>query len=298
MIAATGNIGGFLIPTIKLDWFDSLFALSALDKMKVTKLSGLSANSDIPGIGTAVATGWANGETGTQTPADPTLVNRSLTPKLLYGATNISKRLLIQTNQSVNDMILMNIMNALAQALQAAVINGSGASGQPTGFLGTAGIQSVAMGTNGAVISFAKVMDLFAAVANANANLDNAVWLTNPKVLAKAMQTPIDTGSGFMIAPYNSFGGGEMGRIAGYNVVATSGVPSTLEKGSSGAVCSALAFGDFSQIVVGQFGGIEVISDDITNARTGFRALTINQYNDVVVKQPAAIGAIVDILAG
>jgi HK97 family phage major capsid protein len=297
MTAASGSGGGYLIPTIKLDWFDALFAYSIMEKAGFTKLSGLSANTDIPGIGTAIATGWADGETGTQTPADPTLVNRSLTPKLLYGATNVSKRLLIQTNQSVEAMILTDIMKGMAQALQAAVINGAGSSGVPTGILGTSGIQSVAMDTNGAAISFAKTMDLFKAVANANANLDNCKWITNPKVFAEAMQTPIDSGSGAMIIPYNSFFGGAKGQIAGYDVLSTSSVPSDLTKGSSSSICSALLFGDFSQVVVGQFGGIDIVVDDATNARTGTRAITINQYNDVVVKQPGAIGAIKDILA-
>jgi HK97 family phage major capsid protein len=295
MTAASGSGGGYLIPTIKLDWFDALFALSVLDSLGVQKLTGLSANTDIPGIGTAVTSGWADGETGTQTPSDPTLVNRSLTPKLLYGATNVSKRLLIQTNQSVDQMILMDIMNSMAQALQAAVINGSGSSGVPTGILGTSGIQSVAMGTNGGAISFTKTMDLYSAVANANANLDKCKWLTNPKVTSKAMQTPIDTGSGFMILPYNSFAGGATGKIAGYDTLSTSSVPSTLTKGTSSGNCSALLFGDFSQVVVGQFGGIEIITDDLTGARSGYRAITVNQYNDLVIKQPSALGAILDI---
>lgn len=297
MTAASGSGGGYLIPTIKLDWFDALFAYSIMEKAGFQKLTGLSANTDIPGIGTAITTGWANGETGTQTPADPTLVNRSLTPKLLYGATNVSKRLLIQTNQSVEAMIMTDIMKGMAQALQAAVINGAGSSGVPTGILGTSGIQSVAMDTNGAAISFAKVMDLYKAVANANANLDSCKWITNPKVFAEAMQTPIDTGSGAMIIPYNSFFGGAKGQIAGYDVLSTSSVPSDLTKGSSSSICSALLFGDFTQVVVGQFGGIDVVVDDATGARSGYRAITINQYNDVVVKQPGAIGAIQDILA-
>jgi hypothetical protein len=56
-------------------------------------------------------------------------------------------------------------------------------------------------------------------------------------------------------------------------------------------------FGDFTQVVVGQFGGIEVIVDDATGARSGYRAITINQYNDVAIKQPSALGAIADITA-
>lgn len=295
MTAATDADGGYLIPTDKIEWFDALFAYSVLDKLGIQKLSGLSANTDIPGFGSAVVTGWANGETGTQTPDDPTVVNRALRPKLLYGATNISKRLAIQTNRSVDQMIMQDIMSAMAQALQAAVINGSGSSGQPTGILNTSGIQSVAIGTNGGAITFAKAMELWSAIAQADCNMDKFKWLTNPKVQGKAMQIPVDTGSGAMIVTYNNNFGGSPNAIANYPLYSTSSVPSTLTKGTSSGVCSALIGGDFSQVVVGQFGGVEIIVDNISQARSGYTALTINQYCDVVVKQPAALGAIVDI---
>ena len=295
MTAATDADGGYLIPTEKIEWFDALFANSVLQKLGVQKLTGLAANTDIPGFGSAVVTGWANGETGTQSPDDPTVVNRSLRPKLLYGATNISKRLAIQTNRSVDQMVMQDIMAAMAQALQAAVINGSGSSGQPTGILNTSDIQSVAMGTNGGALSFAKVMELWSAIAQANCNLDNFKWLTNPKVFAKGLQLPTDTGSGAMVITYNGNFGGIPNAIAGYPILSTSSVPSTLTKGSSSGVCSALIGGDFTQTVVGQFGGVEIIIDPYTGARSGYTALTINQFVDVAVKQPAALGAIVDI---
>ena len=295
MTAATDADGGFLIPTEKIDWFDALFAYSVLDKLGIQKLTGLSANTDIPGFSSAVVSGWANGETGTQSPDDPTVVNRALRPKLLYGATNISKRLAIQTNRSVDQMIMMDIMASMAQTLQAAVINGSGASGQPTGILNTSGIQSVAMGTNGAALSFAKALELWAAIAQANSNMDNFKWLTNPLVHGKALQTSTDTGSGAMIVTYNNNFGGSPNAIANYPLFSTSSVPSTLTKGTSSGNCSALIGGDFSQVVVGQFGGVELIVDNISQARSGFTALTINQFVDVVIKQPAALGAIVDI---
>lgn len=295
MTAATDADGGYLIPTEKIDWFDALFAYSVLEKLGIQKLTGLAANTDIPGFGSAVVTGWANGETGSQSPDDPTVVNRALRPKLLYGATNISKRLAIQTNRSVDQMVMMDIMSAMAQALQAAVINGSGSSGQPTGILNTSGIQSVAIGTNGGAITFAKALELWSAIAQANANMDSFKWLTNPKVVGKAMQIPVDSGSGAMIVTYNNNFGGSPMAIANYPIYSTSSVPSDLTKGSSSSVCSALIGGDFSQVVVGQFGGIEIIVDPYTGARSGYTALTINQYVDVAVKQPAALGAIVDI---
>lgn len=295
MVTSTTTLGGNLIPLEKLGWFDALFAKSVLDALGVIKLTGLSANADLPGFSVATTAGWANGETGTQTPSNPTVVARQLRPKLLYGAVDISKQLLIQTNQSVDAMVMTDVMASMAQALQLGVINGTGASGQPTGILGTSGIQSVAMGTNGGAISFAKAMALWSAVAQANANLDNCKFLTNPKVYGAATQTPVDTGSGAMIITYNGNFGGMTGKINGYDVLATSSVPSTLDKGSSTGVCSALLFGDFTQVVVGQFGGVDVVVDPYTNARTGTTSITINQYVDVAVKQAAALGAIADI---
>lgn len=297
MTANVAADGGNLIPTDKIEWFDALFDKTVLGELGVQVLSGLSANTDLPGFSSAVVSGWANGETGTQSPDDPTVVSRSLRPKLLYGATNISKRLAIQTNRSVDQMVMMDIMASIAQTLQRAVFNGSGSSGEPTGILNTASIQSVAMGNNGAAISFAKVMELWKAIATANCNLDNYKWVTNPKVFANMLQTSTDTGSGNMIVSYNNAFGALSKSIAGYPVSVSASIPDTLTKNSSGAVCSALIAGDFSQVVVGQFGGVEVVVDPYTNARSGFTALTVNQYVDVVVKQPAALGAIADILA-
>ena len=109
------------------------------------------------------------------------------------------------------------------------------------------------------------------------------------------MQIAIDSGSGAMIITYNGNFGGMTGKIAGYDVLASSSIPSTLDKGTSTGVCSALLFGDFSQVVVGQFGGVDIVVDPYTNARTGTTSITVNQYVDVAVKQPAALGAIADI---
>jgi len=76
-------------------------------------------------------------------------------------------------------------------------------------------------------------------------------------------------------------------------------VPSNLTKGTSSGVCSAIMFGDFSQVVVGQFGGIDIIIDTTSAAvtRGGIgAALTFNMFVDSAVQQPAAIGAILDVL--
>jgi HK97 family phage major capsid protein len=188
------------------------------------------------------------------------------------------------------------MLKAMAVAYEAAVINGDGTN-KPTGILGTSGIQDVAIGTNGGAPTLAKILELIQKVGSANADLTNAKFLTNPKVVAKLKQIPIDSGSGAMLMAYGNYFGGVQNVIDGYPVQVTSNVPSTLDKGSSSDVCSALIFGDFSQVVTAQFGGLEISVDEISAAmrRTGKYALTMNMYVDSALKQPAALGAILDL---
>jgi HK97 family phage major capsid protein len=294
MVVGTAGAGGNFIPTEKIGFFDALYAQTVLPAAGATSLTGLSANADLTGFSAAVASGWA-AETGTQNPADATTVARTLRPKLLYGATDISKMLLVQTNNSIENYILQSIMKSMAVAWEAAVINGDG-SDKPTGILGTANIQNVAIGTHGGAPSLAKILELVQKVQSANADTRNAKFLINPKTVAKLKQTSIDAGSGAMILAYNQYFGGIQNVIDGYEALVTSNVPSDLTKGTSGAVCSAIIYGDFSQVVTAQFGGVDLMIDSTSAAiaRTGKVAVTVNMFVDSAVKQPGALGAILD----
>jgi len=293
--AGTAGLGGNLIPTEKVGFFDALWALMVLDKLGVQKLTGLSANTDLNGWDAQPVAYWA-AENGQQTITDATIANRILRPKLLGSAVDISMLLRIQTNASVDAYFLDGMMKAMAIAFENAVINGDG-SNKPTGILGTSGIQNVAIGTNGGAPTYAKVLELITSVLNANASEANCKFLTNFKVRGKLKQLPIDAGSGAMIMSYMKYFAGESNVIDGFDTLCTSNVPSTLTKGSSGAVCSPLIFGDFSQVTTAQFGGVLLSVDEVSAAmrRIGKYALTINMYVDSAIKQPAALGSILDL---
>jgi HK97 family phage major capsid protein len=295
--AQTGNanLGNNLIPTDKVGFFDALWAKTVLSSLGVQSLTGLSANTDLNGWATAPVAYWA-AENGTQPSTDSTIANRTLRPKLLGSAVDISMLLKIQTNSSVDAYFMDGMLKAMAVAYEASVINGDGIN-KPTGILGTPGIQNVAIGANGGAPTLPRVLDLIQQVSSANADLTNAKFLTNPKVVARMKQIPIDTGSGAMLMAYGNYFGGVQNVIDGYPVSVTSNVPSNLTKGTSNGVCSALIFGDFSQIVTAQFGGLEISVDEVSAAmrRTGQYALTMNMYVDSAVKLPAALGAILDL---
>jgi len=294
MITSSSTLGGNFIPTEKLGFFEALFAATVLEMLGVQKLTGLSANTDLTGFTASVTSAWAATEVGTQTPSNPTTAARQLRPNLLYTACDISRRLLLQTNPSIDTFVLNNMMRSMAVAFEAAVINGAGSAGVPLGILGS-GIGSVAIGTDGGAPTYAKILSLIQTVKTADGSNANRMFLTNNKVVAKLKQTAIDSGSGAMVMGYNGLFNSQIGVIDGYNVAVTSNVPSTLDKGATTGVCSALIFGDFSQVVTGQFGGVELIVDPYTNARTGTLSYTVNQFLDSTVLQPTALAAIADL---
>lgn len=295
MVAGTANLGGNFIPTEKLGFFDAFYAKTVLPSLGVEYLTGLSANTDLPGFGTGVTVGWET-EVAANDETNPIVANRTLRPKRLGAFTPISKQLMTQTNGSVEGYVMNTFMKALASALEAACINGSGNA--PTGLLGTANIGSVVLGTDGGAPTLAKILELVQTVASANAPTENLRWLINPKVESKLKQTPIVSGGGVgaMIMAYQNYYTGTPGVIDGKPVAVTSNVPSNLTKGTSSGICSAIIVGDFSNMVVGQFGGVDIIIDPYTSAKNATIDIVINQYVDMCIKQPTAFAAIVDAL--
>jgi len=85
--------------------------------------------------------------------------------------------------------------------------------------------------------------------------------------------------------------------LNGYPLASSNQVPSTLTKGSSSGVCSALLMGDFSQAIVGFYGsGLEITvgedQDDFSKALTSVRGIV---SFDVAVRDPKSFAAILDI---
>ena len=292
MVTSTPTAGGNFIPTEKVGFFEALFAATVLNELGVQQLTGLAANTDMIGFTGSVTSAWASSEVGTQTPTDATTAARELRPKLLYAACDISRRLMIQTNNSIDQFILNNMIQSMAVEFERAVINGAGST-EPTGIL-TQITQTVSLGTAGGAPTYPKLLELIQTVLSSDGRNVNRRFLTNPKVVSKLKNTTIDSGSGAMIMGYNGLFQSQMGVIDGYGVSVTANVPSNLAKSTTTGGLSAIVFGDFSQIVTGQFGGVELIVDPYTKARTGQISLTMNSFMDSTVLQPNALGDIVD----
>ena len=247
-------------------------------------MAGLSGEVVLPNMSAGSAT-W-EGEVDQNADSGANFAGIKMAPKRLSAYTDVSKQFLNQASFSAEALLRQDLTLAVAIAVDAAAINGSG-TGEPEGILNMSGIGNVAMGTNGATATWAKIVALESAVDAANV-VGNKAYLTtfgqkgNWKTISK------DAGSGQFIWTGNE--------VNGYRAEASGNVPTNLTKGTSTGVCHAAIFGDFSQLVIGQWGGIDVVVDQYTLARTGQVRLVVNGYFDVKARHEAAFAAIKDLL--
>jgi len=147
------------------------------------------------------------------------------------------------------------------------------------------------MGANGGQLSWAAVIDLIGSVETVNA--EGTGFLTNTRVTRNArrtLKTAIDTASNMVMTSPSE--------LAGYQLQATNLVPNTLVKGSSGAVCSPLIFGNFADLILGYWSVLDVLVNPFETGAYSRGAVQIRAMAtvDVQVRQPASFGAILDIL--
>lgn len=214
----------------------------------------------------------------------------TMTPKRIAIQGAFTRDLLRQTSLDVDALVTNKLAEAHAKAIELAAINGTG-SGQPTGILNTTGIGSVAGGTNGAEISWKNVVALETAVNQENAGVGKLAYLTNAKVIGALKTTEKATGTArFLLDPLAG------DNLNGYPIAWTNLVPSNLTKGTAADKCNAMIFGNFEDLYIAQWGGIDLIVDPYTKAGSGEILITLNAWNDVLVARPKSFAAIKDIL--
>lgn len=197
--------------------------------------------------------------------------------------------LLRQSALDVERILWDELVRAHAQALDAAIFTGTGENGQPYGILSTSGIGDVAMGTNGGAITYEKLVALETAVGNANGLFGRLYYVTNSKVAGQMKSTAKETGYPVYLM--------DDGRANGFEVHVTNAIPSNLTKGSASGICSAMIFGNFEEVLVPQWGGLDMIVDPFSPKDKRVVEITAIAYHDICVRRPGCFAAIKDIKA-
>lgn len=282
--------GSNLVPEDFLagEFVDALRANLVIAQMGARMLSGLKGDVAIPALNAKTSTYFV-AENVAPTEGAPTFRQITMSPKTLAAYVDISRKLMMQSSPAVDQIIRDDITRNFAVKIDEVAIEGGGAN-EPTGILGTNGIGSVAMGTNGGAITYAKCVDLEREVAIDNALTGRLAFLTNPKVVGAMRQRPRQTSGvegNFILNDTNT--------LLGYPVMSTTSVPSDLTKGTSSGVCSALVFGNFQELLIGMFGGLDILVDPYSGSAAGTTRVACYQDIDVAVRHAESFAAIKDI---
>ena len=284
--AGTNADGGYLKEAMPIRYIDALKERLVVAQLGATLLGDLVG--ELPVVtGGNISAGWgAEGDEASVTKI--AFSKASLTPHRNFIDCAFSKDLLRQTSVDVEAIVMSKILDAHARLVEAAAINGSGSNDQPTGILNTANIGSVVMGTNGGAISWAKVVELETKINQENANRGKVAYLTNAKVVGAMKTTEKASNTARFILDVD-------GKVNGYNYEQTALVPSNLTKGSSSGVCSALIFGNFEDLWIGQWGGLDIVVDPFALKKKAEVEICLNAWNDCKVVEPKSFAAIKDI---
>jgi HK97 family phage major capsid protein len=288
--------GGNLVATELLasNFIDSLRNRSLVMQLGATMLTGLQANVDIPKRASSAQTYWV-AEDAALTQSEGTFSVVSLRPKTVGCLSKFSRIMLLQSTPGIEELIRNDFAALIAIEIDRACISGTGASNQPRGILNTAGIGSVALGTNGAAPTWQSVVDLETLLANQNADVQALGYLVNSRLRGKLKNTLKPTPSTEFIWNDDGSSPPGFGRLNGYPAGVSNNVPSNLTKGS-GTNLSAAIFANWADLLIGQWGALEILPNpygagDYDAGRIAVRAMITL---DIAVRRPESFAAITD----
>lgn len=296
MVAGTLGEGGYLRPTEHLgsSFIDVLRNASHVMSLNVTKLNSLQGDVQIPKKTGASSAYWVDeGNPPTQTSMGFSQVQ--LKPKTVAGWTEYTRKLMLQASPDIETLVRADLASTIAVEVDRACISGSGLGAEPQGILNTVGVALVSIGDNGGAPTWEYVLDLEQALALSNADQGALAYLTTTKVrrkLKSTLKVSGDAGAGFVWQDGAQPG---IGSMNGYRALASNNVPNNLTKGT-GTNLSAMILGNWSDLFVGQWGGLDLLVDPYSLGTTGGFRVTAFLDLDVALRRTESFAVITDIV--
>lgn len=270
LTVATAGAGGYLVSTDNQGFVEMLRNRSVVMNAGARRLSGLTGNVTIPRQSAAGTPYWLLNEATQITESQQTFVQIPLTPKTVGAYTEISRQLLLQSSPGVEGIVTDDLAQIVALAADLGALEGSGASGQPTGISATSGIGSV----TGTSLAAAGVIEFQTDVAASNVNPVAGAYVTTPVVAGLLMVRPELPSTGTTrLWQGNIWDGSLFGLRAMTSNQLTAG---------------SMIFGDWNELVIGEWGILEIETNPFANFQAGIIGVRAIYSMDVGVRRPFA----------
>jgi len=267
LTVGTATAGGNLVADDLLagSFIDILRNRMAIMQAGTTVLSGLTGNISIPRQTSASTAYWV-GEGSAPTESQQAFDQVNMTPKTLGGYVDFSRRTLLQASIDVEQFVRGDLAKVLALELDRAGIYGTGSSNQPTGLTQTTGIGTQTITTYG---TFAEYIGMETDVASANADAGALKYIVNAAARGALKSTEKASNTAQFVWEGNE--------INGYPALVSNQLAN-----------NDVLFGDFSQLVMGTWSGVDLTVDPYAGATSGNVRVIALQDVDFAVKQPGA----------
>jgi len=247
------------------DFIDVLRNSSSVMQAGATMLQGLEGNVAIPRKSGASSAAIITTEGGLAAESEPTFDQVTMTPKTLGAYTDITRQMMVQSSPDIEALVRDDLTSAMALEIDRLGLYGSGSNGQPTGInaaLGAGQKKDFANDTP----SFAEIVDMETILRSANALIGNPVYIMQASSYGplKTTEKATDTAQ-FIVEPD--------GRINGYDVIVSNQVGSR-----------NIFFGNFADLLIGMYGGLDLLVDPYTNSRSGTVRIRVLQSFDLALR--------------
>lgn len=252
--------GEDVVATDLMDVVKPLQAMNVMVKAGAKYITGLVGDVQYPIMSNASCT-W-EGETAKAKDGAVTFTNVKLSPKRLTTIVPISKQFLLQDGVGAEAAIREEIVNAINAKLEATILGSeTGTATMPGGIF--------AGEITTSITDFKGLCDLEAGLEDANV-YGELKYIVSPKAKAALRNMAKSTKSTQLVY--------ENGEIDGTPALCTSHVKD-----------KKIAFGDFSQYIIAQWGNLDITVDNVTLAGEGQIRLVVNAYFDAKPLRNVAI---------
>ena len=243
----------------KLGILEPLRANLVLVNAGASYMTGLIGDVSIP-VYSGSNVGWA-GEVSTASDGAGTFSEVTLSPKRLTAYIDVSKQFLIQDSNSAEEMLKRDIVAAISNKLEATILGSeAGSNTQPAGLFNGVVADSTP-------VTYKDIVNMEAELEDANV-MGNIKFIVSPSAKADLKTTEKGNTDNFLM---------EGNELNGYPVMCTSAVTG-----------KGVIMANWSDLVIGQWGGIDLVVDPYTQAANGKVRLVINAYFDAKPRRAEA----------
>ena len=259
--ASTAAANPSLMATEKVRFIESIWDETIVNRLGATRMSDVVGELQIDRETSNGNAYWV-AENVNLSENDYTTDSFTLSEKTVGATYNLSRSLLRQSSVNVEQRVYAHLRKAVALEMDKAILFGNGVD-KPQGLVNLVDAANIVdMSVSG--WTWAKIVEFYDNLSDANLASGNMKWAMNNASISTLQQTLIDpanTNSAFLMRSASD-------TLNSYEVLSSNIVPAT-----------DAVFGDFSKLLVADFGAPTISVDPYSNHKNG--AINIRIFADI-----------------